>query len=355
MMRATASPPCGSVFDLAVKEQRISQIESQSAAPDFWNDAQAAQSLMREMATLKSSVDANSHLVRRADDADVMIQLALEAQDDSAAADAEQEIVTLEGALAQAELELMFSGKHDHSDAILSIQPGAGGVDAQDWAEMMYRMYLRWAERKGFKVSEIDHTPAEQAGIKNATVSIQGDRAYGYLRGERGIHRLVRMSPFNSGGTRETSFARVEVYPDMSDSDFDVVVNPNDLEIETYRWQGAGGQNVQKNESAVRIRHIPTGIIVTCQDQRSQTQNRERAMHVLKVRLQEMEDRKREAELRQLKGDHVDAAFGNQVRNYVLHPYQLVKDTRTDHESSQTGAVLDGDLDAFMEAFLRMG
>jgi peptide chain release factor 2 len=310
---------------------------------------------MREMATLKAVVDANAQLVRRADDAEVMLQLAVEMQDDGAAADAEQEVLALDAALAQAELELMFSGKHDHSDAILSIQPGAGGVDAQDWAEMMYRMYLRWAERKGFKVGEIDYTPAEQAGIKNVTVSIQGDRAYGYLRGERGIHRLVRMSPFNSGGTRETSFARVEVYPDMSDSEFDVVVNPADLEIETYRSQGAGGQNVQKNESAVRIRHIPTGIIVTCQDQRSQTQNRERAMHVLKVRLQEIEDRKREAELRQLKGEHVDAAFGNQVRNYVLHPYQLVKDTRTEHETSQTAAVLDGDLDAFMEAFLRMG
>ena len=310
---------------------------------------------MREMATLKTSVDADAQLVHRADDAAVMLELAEEAQDDAAVADAAQEVDALDSALAQAELELMFSGKHDHSDAILAIQPGAGGVGAQDWAEMMYRMYLRWAEHRGFKVDEIDFTPAEVAGIKNVTVGIHGDRAYGFLRGERGIHRLVRMSPFNSGGTRETSFARVEVYPDMSDSEFDVVVNPNDLEIETYRSQGAGGQNVQKNESAVRIRHIPTGIIVTCQDQRSQTQNRERAMHVLKVRLQEMEDRKREAELRQLKGDHVDAAFGNQVRNYVLHPYQLVKDTRTNHESSQTDAVLAGDLDAFMEAFLRMG
>jgi peptide chain release factor 2 len=351
--RASASTACGGVFDLAVKEKRIAEIEALSAAPDFWNNAQAAQGLMREMASIKTSLDANAVLVRRAEDAEVMMQLAEEAQDDDTAKDAEKEIVALEGALAQAELELMFSGKHDHSDAIIAIQPGAGGVDAQDWAEMMYRMYLRWAERKGFKVSEIDYTPADVAGIKNATLSIQGDRAYGYLRGERGIHRLVRMSPFNAGNTRETSFARIEIYPDLSDSDIDVVINPSDLEIETYRSQGAGGQNVQKNESAVRIRHIPTGIIVTCQDQRSQTQNRERAMHVLKVRLQEIEDRKREAELRQLKGDHVDAAFGNQVRNYVLHPYQLVKDTRTDYETSQTASVLDGDLDGFMEAYLK--
>ncbi len=351
----SASPACGGVFDLAVKEKRTEEIESLSSSPDFWNNAQAAQALMREMASLKQTIDANAALLGHADDADVMIQLAEEVQDDGAAKDAEAEVIALEEGLAQAELELMFSGKHDRSDAIISIQPGAGGVDAQDWAAMMYRMYLRWAERKGFKVSEIEHTPAEVAGIKNATLSVQGDRAYGYLRGERGIHRLVRMSPFNAGNTRETSFARIEVYPDLSDTEIDVEINPNDLEIETYRSQGAGGQNVQKNESAVRIRHIPSGIIVTCQDQRSQTQNRERAMHVLKVRLQEIEDRKRDAELRQLKGEHVDAAFGNQVRNYVLHPYQLVKDTRTDHETSQSSAVLEGDLDAFMEAYLRMG
>ncbi len=309
---------------------------------------------MREMSSLKLTVDANTALAQRADDAQVMIDLAAEADDAATAKDAEAEIVALESSLAQAELELMFSGKHDYNDAILSIQPGAGGVDAQDWAEMMYRMYVRWAERHDFKISEMDYTPAEVAGIKNATLQISGERAYGYLRGERGVHRLVRISPFNAGGTRETSFARVDVYPDIQDSDLDVVVNLGDLEIDTYRSQGAGGQNVQKNESAVRIRHVPTGIIVTCQDQRSQGQNRERAMHILKVRLQEIEDRKREAELRQLRGDHVDAQFGNQIRNYVLHPYQLVKDARTEYETSQAATVLDGDLDAFMEAYLKV-
>ncbi len=309
---------------------------------------------MREMSSLKLTVDANAALAQRADDAQVMIDLAAEADDEATAKDAEGEIVALEVLLDKAELELMFSGKHDHNDAILSIQPGAGGVDAQDWAEMMYRMYVRWAERHDFKLSEMDYTPADVAGIKNATLQISGERAYGYLRGERGVHRLVRISPFNAGGTRETSFARVDVYPDIQDSDLDVEINPGDLEIDTYRSQGAGGQNVQKNESAVRIRHVPTGIIVTCQDQRSQTQNRERAMHILKVRLQEIEDRKREAELRQLRGDHVDAQFGNQIRNYVLHPYQMVKDARTEHETSQAATVLDGDLDAFMEAFLKL-
>jgi peptide chain release factor 2 len=310
---------------------------------------------MREMSTLKQPVDAHARLAQRADDAEVMIQLAEEMADDATARDAVVEVEALERALFEAEHELMFSGKYDHNDAIITIQPGAGGVDAQDWAQMMYRMYARWAERKGLKVTELDLTPAEVAGIKNATLQITGDRAYGYLRGERGTHRLVRMSPFNAGGTRETSFARVDVYPDMQDSDFNVEINPAEIEIETYRSQGAGGQNVQKNESAVRIRHLPSGIVVTCQDQRSQTQNRERAMHVLRVRLQEIEDRKREAELRQIKGEHIDAEFGNQIRNYVLHPYQLVKDTRTEHETSQAATVLDGDLDAFMEAYLKQG
>jgi peptide chain release factor 2 len=218
---------------------------------------------------------------------------------------------------------------------------------------MLYRMYLRWTERHGFKVSEIDYTPGEEAGIKNATLSIQGDRVFGYLRGERGVHRLVRLSPFNAGSTRETSFARVEVYPDVQDEEIDIEINARDIEIETYKSQGAGGQNVQKNETAVRIRHIPSGMIVTCQDQRSMRQNRERALHILKVRLQEIEERKREAELRKLKGDFIEAEFGNQIRNYVLHPYQLVKDTRTSYETSNTTAVLNGDLDAFMEAYLK--
>lgn len=353
-MPISASPACGSVFDIAAKERRIRDIEALSADANFWADASRAQSLMREMAGLKHSLDTFSQLAQRASDAAVMIELAEESGDELAVHEAERELAALEAALERSALELMFSGKHDHADAILTIQPGAGGVDAQDWAEMLYRMYLRWAERHGFKVSEIDYSPAEVAGIKNVTLQISGDRAYGYLRSERGVHRLVRLSPFNAGNTRETSFARVDVYPDIQDSEIEIEINPNDLEIDTFRAQGAGGQNVQKNESAVRIKHLPTGLVVTCQDQRSQTQNRERALHILKVRLQEIEERKREAELRQLRGEHVDAQFGNQIRSYVLHPYQLVKDTRTGYETSQIADVLDGDLDAFMEAFLKM-
>lgn len=308
---------------------------------------------MRELASARAAVDAFTALEKRLQDIGAWIELAEETQDDGAAQEADADLSAAERQIDQIELELMFSGKYDHADAILSIQPGAGGTDAQDWAEMLYRMYVRWAERHGFKVSEIDYTPGEEAGIKNVTLSIQGERAFGYLRSERGVHRLVRLSPFNAGATRETSFARVEVYPDIQDDEISIDIDPKDLVIETFRSQGAGGQNVQKNETAVRIRHLPSGLIVQCQDQRSMRQNRERALHVLKVRLMEIEERKREAELRELKGGFVDANFGNQIRNYVLHPYQLVKDTRTGYETSNTAAVLDGDLDAFMEAFLK--
>jgi peptide chain release factor 2 len=349
----SGSTVCGGVFDVPTKETRIHELEQLSEDNSFWSDPNRAQATMRELASLRQSLEKFQGIQQRAQDADVLIELAEESGDDATASEVDSELIALEQAIDKVELDLMFSGLHDHSDAIMTIQPGAGGTDAQDWAQMLYRMYLRWAEQHGFKVSEIDYTPGEEAGIKNVTLSIQGDRVYGYLRGERGVHRLVRLSPFNAGSTRETSFARVEVYPDVQEDQIDIEINPRDMEIETYKSQGAGGQNVQKNETAVRIRHIPSGIIVTCQDQRSMRQNRERALHILKVRLQEIEERKRDEELRKLKGEFVDAQFGNQIRNYVLHPYQLVKDTRTSYESGNTTAVLDGDLDAFMEAYLK--
>ena len=350
---AHGSTACGGVFDIAAKQTRIDELTKLSEGNGFWNDPERAQKAMRELASTRGSVDAFQAIEKRLQDISVLIDLAEEVDDDATAAEVEKELDAVERDIDKIELELMFSGKYDHADAILSIQPGAGGTDAQDWAEMLYRMYLRWAERHEYKVSEIDYTPGDEAGIKNVTLSVQGERVFGHLRSERGVHRLVRLSPFNAGSTRETSFARVEVYPDVQDDELDIEIDPNDIEIETFRSQGAGGQNVQKNETAVRIRHLPSGLIVQCQDQRSMRQNRERAMHVLKVRLMEIEERKREAELRELKGSFVDANFGSQIRNYVLHPYQLVKDTRTGHETGNTTAVLDGDLDPFMEAFLK--
>jgi peptide chain release factor 2 len=246
----------------------------------------------------------------------------------------------------------MMGGRYDDEDAILAIHAGAGGVDAQDWAQMLSRMYLRWAERRGFDAEIVDQADGDEAGLKSVTMSISGDFVYGYLQSERGVHRLVRISPFDAAKRRHTAFALVETWPDIRD-DIDIEINPNDLHIDTFRAGGAGGQHVQKNDTAVRITHIPTGIVVSCQNQRSQLQNKNRAMQVLKSRLLELEQEKQDAEFSALKGDHISAEWGNQIRSYVLHPYQMVKDLRTDHETSQTQKVLDGELDSFMESFLK--
>lgn len=246
----------------------------------------------------------------------------------------------------------MLSGEYDQDDAILAIHAGAGGTDSQDWAAMLQRMYLRWAEKHGFSTEILDASEGEEAGIKSTTIAVEGEYAYGYLRAERGVHRLVRLSPFDSAHRRHTSFALAEVYPQV-EADEEVELNPSDLRIDTYRSAGAGGQNVQKNETAVRITHIPTGIVVTCQNERSQTQNRENALRVLRARLFDLQNEKREAEVARLKGGHVKAEWGNQIRSYVLHPYQQVKDHRTGVERGDTAAVLDGDLDEFIEAYLR--
>ncbi len=247
---------------------------------------------------------------------------------------------------------MLLSGPYDASDAIVAIHAGAGGTDAQDWAEMLLRMYLRWAEARGHQAEVIDRLYGEEAGIKRATVTVAGADAYGYLRTERGVHRLVRLSPFDQAHRRHTSFALVEVWPDLG-NEVHVDIQPTDLEIETFRASSAGGQHVQKNETAVRITHLPSGIVVSCQNERSQTQNRETALRILRARLLQLEEEKRRAELADLKGEHVDAGWGNQIRSYVLHPYQMVKDHRTEHETGNVEAVLDGRLDDFMIAYLR--
>lgn len=307
---------------------------------------------MRELAQRRDRVEVWRGLERRARDAAELIDLALEERDEATAGEAARELDAIEAELRKREFELQLSGEYDARNAILAVHAGAGGTDSQDWAETLLRMYLRWAERRGFEVQVLDVTEGEEAGIKSATVEIRGPYAYGYLRGERGVHRLVRLSPFNSAATRQTSFAKVEVMPEV-DAVGEIEINPDDLRIDVFRSSGAGGQNVQKNSTAVRITHLPTGIVVTCQNERSQAQNRESAMKVLESRLLELELNRQEEEKARLKGEHVDVSFGSQVRNYVLHPYKLVKDLRTGYETSDTTSVLDGEIDSFIEAYLK--
>lgn len=303
---------------------------------------------MRELATIRGEVEDWQSLRQRIQDSLELASL----EDESLQADLELEISAIESELAHREFEAMLSGKHDRGDALLAIHAGAGGTDSQDWAEMLERMYLRWAETKGYQTEVLDLTEGEEAGIKSVTIAFDGRYAYGYLRSEKGVHRLVRLSPFDAAHRRHTSFALVEVLPQVED-DSEVEVNLDDLRIDVYRSSSAGGQNVQKNATAIRITHLPTGIVVTCQNERSQTQNRENAMRVLRARLLELKQQEQEQKLAELRGEYQKAEWGNQIRSYVLHPYQMVKDHRTDFETGNTQAVLNGDLDAFIEAYLR--
>ncbi len=273
--------------------------------------------------------------------------------DESLRADLEKEITALEAELDKRSFASMLSGRYDDDDALLAIHAGAGGTDSQDWAAMIERMYLRWAEERGFKTEILDRTDGEEAGLKSVTIAVDGKYAYGYLRSEKGVHRLVRLSPFDAAHRRHTSFALVEVLPQVTMDDAEIEINPNDVKMDVYRSSGAGGQNVQKNATAVRLTHIPTGIVVTCQNERSQLQNRENAMRVLRARLLEIQHAEKDQERAVLRGEYTKAEWGSQIRSYVLHPYQMVKDHRTEHERGNAQAVLDGDLDSFMEAYLR--
>lgn len=273
-------------------------------------------------------------------------------EDDELLAELELETQQLESQLEKAEFRLQLSGLYDKSDAILAIHAGAGGTDSQDWASMLLRMFLRWAERRNFKTEIYDSMEGDGAGIKSVTIGVGGRYAYGYLKSERGVHRLVRLSPFDANHRRHTSFALVEVWPDIAES-ADIVIDPKDLQIDTFRASSAGGQHMQKNDTAVRITHLPTGIVVSCQNERSQGQNKDTALRILKGRLVQKQEEERQKHLEALKGDHVDAGWGNQIRSYVLHPYQMVKDHRTNYETGNIQAVLDGDLDAFIDSYLR--
>ena len=304
---------------------------------------------MKQYNTLKAEVDSWIGFTRRLQDAIELAQL----DDESLRPDLEAEISAIEEELEKRSFTAMLSGRYDHDSAILAVHAGAGGTDSQDWAAMLERMYLRWAEMQGYETEILDLTEGEEAGIKSVTISVNGEYAFGYLRSEKGVHRLVRLSPFDAAHRRHTSFALVEILPQVAMDEAEIDIDPGDIKLDVFRSSGAGGQNVQKNATAVRITHLPTGIVVTCQNERSQTQNREFAMRILRARLLELKQAEKEEERAVLRGEYTKAEWGSQIRSYVLHPYQMVKDHRTDHETGNTQAVLDGDLKEFMEAYLR--
>ena len=307
---------------------------------------------MQELSRLNEEVDRWEDMRQRVLDGLDLAELLVTETDEALIGELSADVEKLEQSLEREEFLLLFADEHAAKDAILAIHAGAGGTESQDWAEMLLRMYLRWAEQRGFDTGILSRTEGEEAGLKSVTIEVKGRYAYGNLKAERGVHRLVRLSPYDSAHRRHTSFALVETLPDIGD-EIDIQVSPEDLRMDYYRASGHGGQNVQKNDTAVRLTHLPTGIVVTCQNERSQVQNRETAMKILRARLYELERIRQEEERAKLKGEHVDAGWGNQIRSYVLHPYNMVKDHRTGHETGNTGAVLDGDLDAFIESYLR--
>jgi peptide chain release factor 2 len=331
------------------KINELEQLEKRSEDTSLWNDRQAALKIMKKLADLRAEVESWQAFQKRVEDT---LELA-EIGDESLRSELEPEVKALENELAKRELTAQLSGPHDRENALLSINAGAGGTDSQDWAAMLERMYLRWAERRGYQTEILDRTEGEEAGIKSVTIAVNGANAYGFLHPEKGVHRLVRLSPFDSAHRRHTSFAQVEVLPEIGEDDPVIKIHPDDIRIDVYRSAGAGGQNVQKNATAVRITHLPSGIVVSCQNERSQLQNRENAMRVLRGRLLEIQEEEQRRELSELRGEYQKAEWGSQIRSYVLHPYQMVKDHRTDYEEGNTQAVLDGEIDEFIEAYLK--
>lgn len=342
----------GGIFDLTNKEEELETLQEETAQPDFWNDPPNAQKITQRVSNLRNDVEQYRKLYAQLEDLQVLLGLAIEEDDQTVSEEIQADLKRITAEVEGIEFKLMLSGEHDPNNAILSIHPGAGGTESQDWAAMLMRMHLRWCEAHNYKTETIELLPGEEAGIKSATILVTGEYAYGYLRAEAGIHRLVRLSPFDFNNRRHTSFAAVAVSPEISDN-IDVEIDPADLRVETYRSGGAGGQHVNRTDSAVRMTHLPTGIVAQCQNERSQHKNREMAMKVLRSRVYEYFQAQRNEEISKLQGDRLDINFGSQIRSYVFHPYRLVKDLRTGVETGNIDAVMDGGLDLFIESYLK--
>ena len=340
---------------LKVEELRARrpQLEAEASRPDLWDDADRARRVTGELSAVTDDIEQYEQLAGRVDDAETLHELGRDEGDDDTLAEVERSLVGIDADLRRIELRSMFAGEHDERDALVSVTSGEGGVDAQDWAEMMLRMYTRWAEQRGFDVEVEEFTEGSEAGLSSATFMVKGRYAYGYLQAERGVHRLVRISPFNAQGKRQTAFAALDVVPMLDEGDVSVEVDDKDIKMDVFRASGAGGQHINKTSSAVRLTHVPTGIVVSCQVERSQFQNRDRAMAMLKAKLADLERQRRQDELDEIRGDQQRVGFGSQIRSYVLQPYQMVKDLRSEHETGNVSGVLDGDLDPFMEAYLQ--
>ena len=341
-----------SPFDPAGLREELRKIEEEMNQDGFWDRPEAAQKSMKQKKSLEDKLEELSRLQSSMEDLELMVEMAEEAQDEALACEAQETCESLGSALEELRLRTLLNGKYDKNNAIISVHAGSGGTDAQDWAEMLFRMYTRWCEKKGYKAKLIDMQEDTEGGIKSATLLVEGENAYGYLKNEKGVHRLVRISPFDSSGRRHTSFASLDVVPEI-DADVSVEINPDDLRIDTFRSSGAGGQHVNKTDSAIRITHIPTNIVVTCQNERSQHQNKDTAMKLLLSKLTELKEQEQKESLDELKGDYSQITWGSQIRSYVFHPYTMVKDHRTGAEAGNVGAVMDGDLDYFINEKLK--
>jgi peptide chain release factor 2 len=341
-----------SPFDIAKLKNRIQELESLAGKPDFWDDPEGAQKVMQEIEHLKDRVSVYNSLKAAWDDLSVLVELGIEEKDESLEREVEEGLLKLREDVDNLKLVTLLSGKYDRSNCIVSLHAGAGGTEAQDWVSMLYRMYTRWAEKHQFKVETVDILPGDEAGIKSVTFVVSGENAYGYMKTEKGVHRLVRISPFDASGRRHTSFASVDVLPEIDD-DTEIEIRPEDLKIDTYRSSGAGGQHVNKTESAIRITHLPTGIVVQCQNERSQHNNRLVAMRILKAKLFEIKEEEQRKELGDLRGEQKEIAWGSQIRSYVFHPYSLIKDHRTSVEIGNVQSVMDGDIDVFINEYLK--